>query len=878
MKIKKNTPPALAAWILSRITRGEERLSIRSDFSEIYEELASEEGYFKARKWYWTQVLRSIPMFISNNFYWRLHMLQNYLKVALRNLKKHKVNSFINAFSLVIGLTCAILIWLYIQYELSYDRYHKNAEGIYRIEARPTRGPSWRGSNWYNGAPGPLKPLLVEYPEIASVARICTWGSFIEYRGFISYKNKHYAEDNYLIVEPEFLDVFTFPLIKGDKKSALKEPFSILLTQKMAEKYFGDEDPMGKTILFDNKYSYKITGILKNVPDNSHFSYDLLVSFSTLHAFPQGTKVGMIDQWGTFNYKIYLLLKRGYDPKQLESKLTATANKYQDEEDKHVYRLNPLTNIHLHSNINNEFKKNGDIKLVYFFSAIATVIILIACFNFMNLSLARSVNRSEEVGLRKVIGAGRKQIIMQFVGESILFTLIALFLSIALVKFFLPHFSSLLDRDLSFNLLYKWNNVLSLVCATVLLGIVSGSYPAFFLASFKPINTIKGTLNLGKSKYSYVRNFLIISQFAICIILIICTIFVHSQLNYINCRNLGFEKDHIVALSLYDPDLKKNYGALKDELSRYPQILDTTVSSCLPYSIRHGGSAEWEGKTKDQDLTFYRALVDHNFLNFYGLKILAGRDFSKEITSDSKKAYILNKTAAEAIGWEDPVGKRFSQWSDGVIIGVIDDFHITKLDTTIEPLTLQIIKSNQDDYYGANYLSIKINSIGLPETLAFIEKKYKEFSPKYPFSFSFLDENVNQMYRSELKLGQNFIYFTVIAILIACLGLFGLLYFAAKQKTKEIGIRKVLGASAFKIFIMLSKESAFCVLMANLISWPMAFYIMNKWLQTYAYRIDMSVWPFVLSSGLALVFAFLTIFYQCIKAATANTVDSLRYE
>ena len=796
-------------------------------------------------------------------------MFKNYLKTGLRNIKKHKGFSFINIAGLSIGLTCTILMIVCVHHELSYDRFHKNSESIYKVLSKTDRGLNAL-------SPGALKSaVLDEFPEVMNAARVCPWGGYVDFHGFIHYKDKRYNENRFLIVDSEFLDIFTFPFISGNPEKALSEPFSVVMTQEMAKKYFKNENPIGKIVKFDNKYDYKVSGIMAKIPANSHFVFDFLISLNTIYSTSyQGRKSDLVNWEDSFS-ATYIQLKKGSHPHILESKLQALVKEHTGERREREFHLQPLTKIYLHP-MNPPIGKSSDIRYVYLFSGIAIISMLIACFNYVNLSTARSANRMREVGVRKVAGANRLHLIMQFFGESILYVVISLIISILLVKLLLPAFGTFIDRELSFALLHESWILPTLICITLVLGIIAGSYPALFLSSFSPLTILKGGFKLNEKRPARTRNSLVIIQFVFSIALIICTCIVYNQLNYIKNKNLGFRRDHIIVVPVTVMNLEKDYETLKNELNQHPQIVFTTVSSKLPSLITGGGGARWEGKTTDH-IRFTRGFVDYNFLDVYGIELLEGRNFSKAITTDVKQAYILNKTAVRAIGWKASIGKRFNQWGekDGVVIGVIGDFHFLPLHHKIEPLVLSLI---QDEWEEAAYISIKIRSNDVASTLSFVEKKFNTFSPDCPFSYFFFNDYIDRMYTSEQMLGQSFTTFTLIALFIACLGLLGLASFTAEQKTKEIGIRKVLGASVPAIYMLLAREYTKWVVISNIIAWPIAFYFTNTWLRNFAYRIDLNIWMFILSGLAALTIALLTVSYQTIKTALANPVKSLRYE
>jgi putative ABC transport system permease protein len=863
MKKKKETPPALAAWILSKINSREDRLSILSDFSEIYEELAAEEGPYKARRWYWTQVLRSIPMFIINHLYWSAEMLKNYLKVAFRNIKRNKIFSFINISGLAIGMACCLLLMLFIRYELSFDRYHKNAKNIYRAAIKHSN--SLMGTQMMNVTPGILAPFLrEECPEVVTATKIQRRVSMIQRRGsMIQYKDKQFDDDRFFFADSEFLEVFTFPLIKGNKKTALKDPYSVLLTQDTAEKYFGDENPLGKVLFIDNKHEYTVKGVLQNVPRNSHFTFDILASMVTLESLR-----GQKHLFGWNNYKTYFILQKGADTDELLKKMQQIIDR---TEMKDKFILQPLTDIHIYGNYNFELESNGDIRYIYLLSATTFLLMLIACFNFINLSTSRSVHRAKEVGMRKVIGATRVQLIKQLLGESLVISIIAFLISLALVKLLLPWFSGYMDRELRFMFFTDIPLLLALIALVFIVGLIAGSYPALFLSRFRPITVFTGILKSGSKGTALFRNSLVVVQLVITFSLITCTYVILGQLRYIHKKDLGFEKTHIVTAFIRDPNLQNNVESFMTELRSHPQIVDITLSNQLPFLIMNANpDTRWEGMEANKGQQVFEIHVDNNFIDFYDLKVMQGRKFSKEFRKDAEEACILNQTAARMTGWDDPLNKRYNE---GTVIGVIKDFHFAPLNVEIAPLCLRL---NRDP---GEWLSIKVPSQDIPGALAVIKRIWEKYSMVYPFVYSFLDERIDRLYRAQQKLGQSITYFSAILIFVACLGLIGLASYTTEQKTKEIGIRKVLGASAGRILSLLWKQYVRWLILASLIAWPVAFYMMQKWLQNnFVYRTKIGIITFIFSAAVAFAITLISVGFQTIKAATANPVDSLRYE
>ena len=798
-------------------------------------------------------------------------MFKNYLKIALRNISKNKAYSTINISGLAIGMACFIVISLYIQYELSYDKFNKNGNQIYRIILNPGN-TAYQGKDGFNVTPAPLVPVLkTECPEIVHASHV--------YKGFpdplVQYGENSFVEKKFFYADPDFLSMFTFQLISGNPKTVLSEPYSVLITQKISDKYFGNKNPIGESLTINEKDQYLVTGVIKDVPQNAHFTFDFLCSFSTLYS-----QIKNMDRWDNNNYQAYVQLLPGTSLADLETKFDIISKKYNSGNSNYIYRLEHLYRIHLYGDRNFEIENNGDVRFLYLFGAIGFFILLIACFNYVNISTAQSVKRTKEVGLRKVVGAGRNQVIRQFLIESLVISMLGFCLAILLVELFLPVFNSFMNTDIQFSLFDDTKMFLVLFGILLVIGCLAGAYPAFFASRFQPAYILKSGI---KSNFGSVRlrNVLVVVQFIICSILIIGTITVYNQLQFIKDKDLGFKKDHIVTLHLTynDKNMRKNFNQFINELRLDYNVLNVSASECLPYEIRNSTITDWDGKAKDDNFSVYRNRVDNNFLDLYGISLING-DKSSWDRFGSKSVFILNKTAQLALGWENPVGKRFgcsfTSKENGIIAGVAEDFHYYPLHYAIDPLVLELIDTKTEDL-PFQYLSIKINSGNVPGTISFIEKKWKLFS-SYPFTYQFLDIQVDAMYKTEQRLGQLFNFFAVLAIFIGCLGLYGLITFSVEQKIKEIGVRKVLGASISQIVYMLSKEIIFCIVIANIVALPISWHWMNKWLQDFAYRIEIGWWMFALAVGIALLIALATVSFQAVKAATANPVKSLKYE
>jgi len=790
-------------------------------------------------------------------------MFRNYLIFAFRNLKRHKIYSFINIFGLAVGMTCAILILLWIQDELSYDRFHKNANDIYRVVEK------WQYSSGemdYNRVtPGPLAPVLkADYPEIIHSTRF--YGGYEKWQ--LTYDEKSYLSPGGA-ADSDFFSIFTFPFVKGNPKTAFSKPHSMVITKDLAKKFFGQDDPLGETIRLENS-SFEVTGIIENIPRNSHLRFDFLIPceiFSSLE-----------EDWSSNNCYTYVSLQKNCSHKELSEKIAGVIQKHSPTSIETLY-LQPLNQIHLYA-----LEGGGLITYLYIFSVMAFFILLIACINFMNLSTARSAKRFKEVGIKKVVGSSRLQLIKQFLSESILLSFVAFAFAIVLVELLLPVINRMLGIQLKMH--YSSGLFLSLIGIAIITGIISGSYPAFFLSSFNPVAVLKGHLSLisfrqrgsrkdsgGVSRSSAFRRILVVTQFSLSIIFIVCAMVVYSQLNFIKKKDLGFTKDHIVHLRMRG-EFKQKYETIKNELLKNSNILSVTATDRTPVMWSNStDEVNWEGKRADEKIGMGVRMVDYDYLKTFQMEMAQGRFFSEEFPTDATEGFIVNEAAVEAMGMKSPLEKRFSLWDrHGKIIGVIKDFHTESLHEQIEPFVLLI----WPDWYGR--MSIRFKSDNVSSALGFLETKIKEFVPDYPFEYQFLDEEINNLYKTEQLTGKIIMYITLLAIFISCLGLFGLASFTAEQRTKEIGIRKVLGASVSGILVLLSREFTKWVAIASLIAWPIAYFSMNKWLQNFAYRISIGWWTFMFAGALALVISIVTVSYQSIKAALANPVDSLRYE
>jgi putative ABC transport system permease protein len=719
-----------------------------------------------------------------------------------------------------------------------------------------------------------------EYPEVVDYVRFNSYGS----RRMIRYGDVTYAEEKFIWVDNSVFDIFSFNLIKGNPKEALTKPNTVVITEEIAEKYFGDEDPIGKNLRIHSEDLYMVTGVVENIPVNSHIRPDFLASFVTLDLEPTGNAAA--DLVNNVDYYTYLLLEEGADYQELEQKFVGFIEKYLAPLLTSVggsarYELQPLTSIYLHSNLENELDRTGDVAYVWLFSGIGLFILLLACLNFMNLSTARSANRAKEVGLRKVVGAQRVQLIKQFIGESMILTFIAILVSLLLVLATLPLFNSISGKSLATSYLLNPVLLFGLAGFFIAVSLIGGSYPAFFLSAFRPVEVLQGRLRRG-AKSSLLRIALVSLQFTVSIILIIGTLIVNKQLNYVRNKKLGYDKDHIVALRIRNEETQKRHEALRNNLLTNPSILRASASSSLPLGQNSFSAHHIAGQPMNEMIMLYVQYVDEHFIDTYNMEIVQGRNFSKDFPTDPDQAIIINEAAARKLGWQDdPLDKEIdalmsmTEMKTYRVIGVVKDYHFQSLHEEIRPLVLY----NASPYGGTYYrMSLRIRPENIQETIGFIRSQWRDFDSQYPLEFAFLDDQYDSLYRAEERLGKLFGYFTALAILIGCLGLFGLSAYSAEQRTKEIGIRKVLGATTSNVTMLLVKEFTKWVLLAVLIAWPVGYYIMNTWLQNFAYRIGLGMDTFILSALLALLIALITVAYQAVKAAVANPIDSLKYE
>ncbi|MBI9072227.1 MAG: ABC transporter permease [Melioribacteraceae bacterium] len=804
-------------------------------------------------------------------------MFSNYLKIALRNLLKHKVFSLVNILGLSVGITCTVLLSLYVQHELSYDHYHPKADRIYRVAASyALMGQAYELAV----TPAPLaNALLTEFSEVEEVARFRKRGAEV-----FRYMNQSFKEDESIYADASIFNVFKIDLIKGNTETALQSPNTIILNEKTARKYFGDENPIGKAIVVDNGDNFKVTGIFKEIPNNTHFQFDLILSITSLDE-------SMEPYWFSNNFNTYIVLNKHANPKTVEAKFPALLEKYlgpeveqllgkpfsemTDDEGHARFYLQPVTDIHLTSDLMSELGQNSDIKYVYIFSAIALFILIIAGINYMNISTAQSASRAKEVGVRKVLGSNKNQLIRQFLTESFLTVLISIIISVLLTELSMSHFNDLTNKVLSLNYFSNYFIAGLLFGIFTFVGIFSGVYPAFVISSFNPASVLSRKIIKG-AKSGLLRNGLVILQFATSIIMIIATLVVLNQLNFIQNKKLGFNKDHVIILNeayLLGDQVK----SMKNSMLGYSAVESASISGFLPVPSNGNTSAVFPYGKKEKTVAVQQWQVDNDYIKTMGMEIVEGRDFSKEFGNENENI-IINEAMVKQFGFKNPIGERIVHYTShnndskaNTVIGVVKDFHFESLRNNIAPL-IMFFENNDGS------IAFKVKSESLTEVIDLMKMNWKKFAPNQPFNYSFLDLRFDAMYRSEQRISRVFAVFSGLAIFLGCLGLFSLSAFSAERKTKEIGIRKVLGSSVLKIVYMLSKEFFAMIFISFLIAAPIAYYFMNKWLMDFAYRISLDIWVFIGTGLITYFIAMIAVSYNAVRAAFSNPVDSLRNE
>jgi len=805
-------------------------------------------------------------------------MFKNYLLVALRNMRRFKGYSFINIFGLSVGVACCILILLFVSDELSYDRYNAKADRIFRVGLRASLNNN-RMDAVASCAPM-AKTLMAEVPEVETATRVWNAGYPV-----FRYKEKVFSEERQFFVDSTFIDVFTVEFLAGDPKTALNKPNMIVLTESMARKYFGDENPLGKQINSDNRRDYLVTGVVKDVPANSHFHYDFLTSLIT---YP---RVANDDFWLSNNYWTYIVLKDPFSAKIVEDKINQITRRNAEPiiqaavgvswdafiagGSEYHYYLQKMTDIHLKSQKEFEVEPNGNIGIVYIFSLIAVGIFGVACINFINLATARSATRAKEVAIRKTVGSDKYHLIQQFMTETMLLSAIAVLIALGLVQLFLPVFNHFAVKAIHFTFMNNVQMIPLFLVSILICGLAAGIYPAFYLASFEPVTVLKGE-TVGFKRKSFLRSLLVIIQFVISVVLIISTLIIYRQMQYTQRKDLGFDRQNVIIVEKTD-DLGNRLNTFKSELLENPNIISAVNTDNLMGFTFGNNVYKRAGTSGEETFLFWIMRVDEDFARVFDIKITNGRFFEKDRLADSNSV-VLNESAAREMGLTDPIGEQIYFPDPNsprfTIIGIVRDFHFQSLHHPVRPMVLH--KFNSQGF--GRYLSVRVADMNTPVTLRYIENSWSKSALNQAFEYEFFSEHFANVYLTERKSADILLIFSFIAIMIACLGLFGLAAFTTEQRTKEIGIRKTLGSSVPGIIGLLLEKLTKWVIIANLIAWPVAWFVMQKWLQNFVYRATLQVWIFLLAGVITLITAFLTVSYQSIKAAVSNPVKALRYE
>jgi len=858
MKKEKPHIPALALGFLTWILPKEESVYLSQNFKELYEYRMETKGRLKAGIWIWGELLKSLPGFLKSAFYWRLMMFKNYFVIAVRNIRKHTLHSIINIAGMSLGLFVCLLIFLWVQNEFGFDRFYTQRDDIAQVYSETLYSNG--STQVFMGSYYPLAKILKqECPEVREAVRYETANGIS-----LRYKEKQFTNDTVGLADPAFFDIFSFSFIKGVPELALQNSSSVVLTEKMARKYFGNDEPMGKTIALNNEMDIKVTGIIKDVPAQSSLQFDCIAPYILKYA-PDFKEP---EHWGGNPLATYVLLQKNSDRLQLEQKITSVADKHAQWETAEVsFHLHPLKKMHLYSP-----QGGGLIQSLLIFSSIALLVLLIAGINFVNLSTAKAATRAREVGVRKVVGAGKRELIRQFMGESMMISLITLVIAVLLLAVFLPSFNQLVGKQFSLHLLLKPEVAFGFLGIALITGILAGLYPALYLSSIQPKNIMKGFAGMGTK--GTLRKILVVAQFSLSIIMIISTLVVFKQLNYMMSTDLGYDRENLIVLPM-SQKIQEGFEPLRNDLLRDPQVESVTKSLQGPWHIGSTVSAvDWDGKPADETVHMHWDYVGYDYFSAFKMDISEGRVFSREYPTDLKEAYIVNEEAVKLMGIESPVGKRLSVFhNQGQIIGVVKNFHFQPLYHEIKPFVFML----RPDSASLAFLRIRPENVsGTLENIQTIVARHNSGSKG---DLLFFNDVLSQyIYTEEEQTGEIAGYFTLLAVLISCIGLFGLAAFMAEQRTKEIGIRKIVGASMKNVVFMLTKDFTKWILLSNIIAWPVAYLIMKNILEKYSYRTHIGPELFVLSGVAAFVVALLTVSFQAFKAARANPADSLRYE
>lgn len=866
--MRKIQPPRIAAWLLARISGPESGSSIVGDYEEIYQELARERGLHTARSWYWSQVLKSLPMFITNLIFGSVAMLKNYLKLAYRSILKHKRYAFLNITGLAVGLAACLLIAGYVIHELSFETMHPFRDRVFRINGRIPMG----GQTLLNAVVcAPFGPAAEEsIPEIEESVRILR-----RHNVPVRVKDRDFKEEKMFFAEQEMLEVFTVPLIRGNPKTALEAPFTVIIDETLARKYFGDENPYGKTIrlTLQRTYDFQVTGVMKNMPSNTALRTPMIASFATLYQ-THGEVATRWVSWGMIT--TFVRLRMGADPAAVDEKITAVARSHLDEDEKEAsYYLQSLGRIYIENaayGMNNDLDNTGSITRLYVFSAVALLILIVAAINFINLSTAKIAGRLKEVGIRKTCGALRSHLIKQFLMESVLLTSVAMGLGLVLFYLFKPRLDLYLGKTLNLGVLTTPWILLAVAAMILVVGFLAGCYPALFLSRFPAAVVFRYGVPRGRSKYG-LRRILVGVQFFIAGALIISTLVVLKQVHFSEKKDLGYNKDNLIVLSIRDASRLKNASLVKSQImTRTGALAAASVDNFPSAQNRNISTVRLEGKEEEKGTIVQSLEVDADFIPAMELKLVAGRNFERGRAAD-REAVLINETAAQSFGLEDPIGKFLYRGKNAFrIIGVHQDWNTNSIHSRIYPTVL----FHSDETAGE--LVVRLPAERIQDVISRIREVVYGLFPEQIFDYVYVDDLHLRAYDEERRLASLLISFCQLTVLVACLGIFGLAAYSTEQRTKEIGIRKVLGSSIAGIVILFTSNYARWVLVANIFAWPAAYFTVNKWLQVFAFRTPVGLGPFVLAVLITLAVALISVIFQTVKAALANPAQSLRYE
>lgn len=863
----------LATRLLASFLRDDLAEEVSGDLEERYYQNIKTRSLLFARFRYWIEVVNYVRPFAlrrsKGSPLYSFDMFQNYFKITGRNLLRQKLYSFINIGGLTLGLTCFITIMLYVQHEFQYNRFYPNSDNIYRIYQQQA-GNAFLGTDYFGVTPAQTATALMdEFPEVKDATCIT------EPSGLLSIGDNHYYQKG-LAADSNIFKVLSMPFVEGAGGKALTDPKSIVLTRSLANTMFGDESPLGKMLMFGDQPDYQVTAVIEDPPVTSSLKYTFIININYNTQYVDEMKRA---GWNNNSYYTFFVLRDGADPAALEAKMPAFIDRhhlkeeYKDYPFRDTFHIERIADMYFHGDINFDIGIKGNKQAVYLFAGVALLVLLLACVNYMNLAVARSIKRAREVGLRKVAGAMRQQLLGQFLAESILITFLSLVLAVGLAYLLVPYFGRLVERPVEMNFFANPWLLPALAVVTLTVGLISGSYPAMIMSGLRPIEVLKAKSDVKVSGFSLQRA-LIVVQFAASTALVIASLVIYQQLDYMRNKELGYSKENIVTVRLRDFGVRSKFVQLSNEWAQNPNIIHSTIASHLPTNVTSSTMIKSKAGLDKRDLAVYQLSTEYNYIDLFDLTLVAGRNFSPEFNDSTENNFILNESAVKALGWtpEEAIGQSFNpEAPQQKVIGVVKDFHMHSMHEPIHPLMIRFSQ------FRGSYFVFRINPEATQETIQYLERTIRKVSP-YPFEYEFVEDNYNKLYSGETRLGEIFGTFTVVAIVIASLGLFGLAAFMAGQRTKEIGIRKVLGASSQSIVVLVAKDFMMLVAVAFVVAVPLGWYAMNSWLQQFAYRVEMQWWVFAAAGMLALLIANISIGYQSLRAAAADPVDSLRGE